>query len=103
VLDTDLGHQEGIAKNYSRLGRLRLTQKDYDRAESLFGMSLEIVKQMNHVEGLGEQYLNLGEVYRMRGEKEIAKEHYGDALKYFKQIHAYTMISQVRTLLKEVE
>jgi tetratricopeptide (TPR) repeat protein len=103
VLDTDLGHQEGIAKNYSRLGRLRLTQKDYDRAESLFGMSLEIVKQMNHVEGLGEQYLNLGDVYRMRGDREIAKEHYGDALKYFKQIRAYTMISQVRTLLKEVE
>jgi tetratricopeptide (TPR) repeat protein len=103
VLDTDLGHQEGIAKNYSRLGRLRLTQKDYDRAESLFGMSLEIVKQMNHVEGLGEQYRNLGDVYRMRGEKEIARARYGDAVKCFEQIHAYSMISEVRTLLKEIE
>jgi hypothetical protein len=66
-------------------------------------MSLEIVKQMNHVEGLGEQYRNLGDVYRMRGEKEIARARYGDAVKCFEQIHAYSMISEVRTLLKEIE
>ncbi len=109
-----LGRREGLAENYCNLGSFYLNCGDFDRAEEMYRMSLEIVESLGYFDTLqiqllgavmqemAKNYCGLGEVYQTRGDFDRAEEMYLKSMELFGKIRRIIQMSEVEVLLDDV-
>jgi tetratricopeptide (TPR) repeat protein len=75
-LDEEEGNQLGLAMNYSNLGQLSLTEKNYADAEKYLKKSLAVDSAMGSLPQIKNAHEGLSEIYFQLGDYKRSLEHY---------------------------
>jgi tetratricopeptide (TPR) repeat protein len=75
-LDDEEGNQLGAAMNYSNLGQVYLTQKNYPEAEKYLKRSLAIDSAIGSLQQIKYLHEGLSELYLQMGDYKRSLEHY---------------------------
>ncbi|MFL5766114.1 MAG: tetratricopeptide repeat protein [Bacteroidia bacterium] len=75
-LDEQEGNQLGAAMNYSNIGQVYLTQKNYGEAEKYLNRSLALDSAMGSLSQIKNLHEGLSELYLQMGDYKRSLEHY---------------------------
>ncbi|WP_051677177.1 tetratricopeptide repeat protein [Maridesulfovibrio frigidus] len=85
-INDELGHKEGMAKQYCNIGIIREIQGDLKGAEEYHRQSLRIEEELGHKKGMAADYGNIGNIRQIQGDLVGAEDYYLKSLKINEEI-----------------